>query len=225
MPACICRFICFSRPGDRPLDRIGLPRARSQDDGTIQKTRASPEYFGEISLLSEDNLVTATAVARTSCECYTLQVRPHRPAFIVLRFACFGQRSLECTSIAVRSHPRPLLQRDMFDELVKSNLKPATEEADEGSLENVLEKRSLFDEGIVSKVTVSAKMKSARTKVDAVKNLSGGTSFRNDSGSTTASALHGGESSRYVAIDESLPEEAALRDKLRELEFEFPPLK
>ena len=56
--------------------KAGLMRARSQDDGKIQKTRTNPEFFGEISLLSEDNLITATAIAKTKCECYTLQVRP-----------------------------------------------------------------------------------------------------------------------------------------------------
>ena len=42
----------------------------------MQKTRKAPQFFGEISLLSEDNLVTATAIAKTDCECYVLQVRP-----------------------------------------------------------------------------------------------------------------------------------------------------
>eukprot|EP01043_Picozoa_sp_COSAG02_P094130 COSAG02_NODE_30596_length_548_cov_1.162584_2_plen_100_part_01 len=50
-------------------------RALLQDDGKIQKTRTNPEFFGEISLLSDDNRITATAIARTNCECYTLQVR------------------------------------------------------------------------------------------------------------------------------------------------------
>jgi len=48
----------------------------AQDDGKMQKTRKAPEFFGEISLLSEDNLVTATAIAKTDCGCYVLQVRP-----------------------------------------------------------------------------------------------------------------------------------------------------
>jgi hypothetical protein len=132
----------------------------------------------------------------------------------------------------VRSHPRPIVQREIFDELVKSNLSASKEEEEEeGSLENAIEKRSLFDAGIATKVTVSAKMKTGKTKIAAVRNISGGSSFRNESGTPAPrSTLHGGESTRLAAealalVDESLPDEPSLRDKLRELELEFPPLK
>jgi hypothetical protein len=79
-------------PCGRHFERAGLARALLQDDGKIQKTRTSPEFFGEISLLSDDNRITATAIARTNCECFTLQVWPCR--FSVCMRSYPGDRTL-----------------------------------------------------------------------------------------------------------------------------------
>ena len=42
------------------------------DDGKMNKSRGKSEFFGEIGLMSDDHLVTATAIAKTACECYAL---------------------------------------------------------------------------------------------------------------------------------------------------------
>ena len=42
------------------------------DDGKMNKSRGKSEFFGEIGLMSDDHLVTATAIAKTACECYVL---------------------------------------------------------------------------------------------------------------------------------------------------------
>lgn len=114
------------------------------------------------------------------------------------------------------------MQRDVFDELVRSNL---ANDSDRGNsaLQHSKSKRALIDDSIATKLTVSTKMKPS--KVNQSRAFSA-TSFRSESGSVT-SALHGGISMRSasVAPDDMLPDEPTLRDRLRELELEFPPLK
>lgn len=63
----------------------------------MQNSRTTPEYFGEISLLSDDNMTTATAIAKTECQCYTLQVR------LILTLVCASLchcQFLECKPVA-----------------------------------------------------------------------------------------------------------------------------
>ena len=193
-----------------------------QDDGKIQKTRTNPEFFGEISLLSDDNRITATAIARTNCECYTLQVRaavlsPLPPFKIISR-----PYNLANPLLSGLIHARSV-QRDVFDELVRSNLTADSNDGKHSSLQHSKSKRALIDDSIATKLTVSTKMKPS--KLNRSHTLSAN-SFREESGSVK-SALHGGVSMRSACADpeEKLPDEPTLRDRLRELELEFPPLK
>ena len=115
------------------------------------------------------------------------------------------------------------MQRDVFDELVRSNLTADSEGGKNSSLQHSKSKRALLDDSIATKLTVSTKMKPS--KLNRSRSLSA-SSFRDESGSVK-SALHGGVSIRSasVAPDDNLPDEPTLRDRLRELELEFPPLK
>lgn len=83
-------------------------------------------------------------------------------------------------------------------------------------------KRALIDESIATKLMVTTSMKASK---QFNRPSISDTSFHD----SKSSALHGGVSMRdrpsLSGLEENLPGETVLRDRLRDLEFEYPPLK
>jgi hypothetical protein len=117
-------------------------------------------------------------------------------------------------------------QRDRFDELVRENL-AAVAAGGHPSLQPSKSNKALIDDSMATKINVSTRLTAvSRLNRSATSRTLSASSFRDESGSPR-SALHGGVSARHASAspEDDLPDEPTLRDKLRELELEFPPLK